>query len=694
MKKIVSLKYSLILILLFLLIFQSQEIKAQFANGADIGWLSEMEDNGYIFKNDSGITKNCMEILKEKGINALRFRVWVNPRNKYCSKQDVAYMTQRAVSMGFSVMLDFHLSDTWADPGHQTKPAAWLTHTFTQLKTDVYNHIYDVLDTLKSHGVTPKWVQVGNETNNGMLWEDGRASTHMNNFAELIKSGYDAVKAIDTTIQVIVHLSNGHDINMYRWMFDGLKNNGVKWDIIGMSVYPHWANLPWAVDDSLALITMEDMISRYNTKVMVCEAGYSYDEPVEANHYLLDLIEKTKSVGGLGVFYWEPESYNWRGYNMGAWDPVTKQPTVALDAFLGIKAIEHVNITMRINTATCPDTLRPSDIVQVRGESTGSTTLTWNNTSPVIATNKGGDYWEATFQAYPGDNIRYKFWTGFSLIPETGTSFNTGWEGPIDAGAPSDNNRLFIVGNNDTTLALQYYHGDANAVAQYWKPFEQKEDSVAVYFRVNMAGVSSIGRFDPDVNGPVGIRGDPVDSSNVLSWDETKAILSREELSVNSGSFWSGIVYYPLTTVGEIQYYGFYIENDTYNGWENNVSIRFFVIPSKDTTINWVSFDNQHIINSVEDENNLVSGFKLYQNYPNPFNPSTQINYDLKSRTKVKLTVYNSLGQKIETLVNEVQTSGSHSLKFNASSSLPSGVYYIHLTTDYGTKSIKALLLK
>ena len=688
--KLFLLKHTLIFNLLILLIFQSQEIRAQFANGADIGWLSEMEDNGYIFKDDAGITKNCLEILKGKGINALRFRVWVNPRNKYSSKQDVVYMAQRADSMGFSVMLDFHLSDTWADPGHQTKPEAWVGHTITQLDSDVYNHIYSVLDTLKSLGVTPKWVQVGNETNDGMLWEDGRASTHMNNFAGLIKSGYDAIKSVDTTIQVIVHLSNGHDINLYRWMFDGLKNNGAKWDIIGMSVYPHWANLPWAVDDSLALITMKDMIARYNAKVMVCEAGYDYDQPIEANHYLLDLIEKTKSVGGLGVFYWEPESYNWRGYNLGAWDPVTKQPTVALDAFLGIKVIAEVNITMGINTATCPDTLHPTDIVQIRGESTGSTTLTWNNTSSVVANNLGGDYWKATFKAKPGDEIRYKFWTGFSLSPEIGTFYNTGWEGPIDAGAPSDNNRLLIVGNNDTTLALQYYHGDASTVAQYWKPFELKEDSVAVFFRVNMAGVISTGRFNPDVNGPVGVRGGPVDTGNILSWDMTKAILSRE----NSSSFWSGVVYYPLNITGQIQYYGFFIENDTENGWENNVSIRFFEVPSKDTTINWVSFDNQQVIVSVDKGKNLVRDFKLYQNYPNPFNPSTKINYDLKSLTKVKLVVYNSLGEQIEILVNEVQTSGSHSLNFNASSSLPSGVYYIQIVTDYGTKSIKALLLK
>ena len=691
-------KQSLLLGLLFLLILEPGEIKAQFANGADIGWLSEMEDNGYIFKNDSGITKNCMEILKEKGINALRFRVWVNPSNIYCSKQDVAYMTHRADSMGFSVMLDFHLSDSWADPGKQNKPAAWVNHTFTQLLTDVYNHIYDVLDTLKSIGVTPKWVQIGNETNDGMLWEDGRASTHMSNFAELIKSGYNAVKDIDTTIQVIVHLSNGHDKNMYRWMFDGLRNNGAKWDIIGMSVYPYWANLPWAVTDSLALITMQDMIARYNTKVMVCEAGYPYNQPVEANHYLLDLIEKTKSVGGLGVFYWEPESYNWRGYQLGAWDPITKKPTVALDAFLGINAIGKVNIAMRINTATCLDTLRPTDIVQIRGESTGSTTLTWNNQSPVIPTNLGGDYWEATFQANPGDEIRYKFWSGFSLSPETGTSFNTGWEGPIDAGAPSDDNRLLIVGNGDTTLALQYYHGEASTVAQYWRPFEQKEDSIAVYFRVNMAGVTSTGRFDPDVNGPIGIRGESVGTNIILLWSESRAILSREELSVNSGSFWSGVVYYPLNTVGEIQYYKFFIENDTDNGWENNVIIRYFMIPSKDTTINWVSFDNQPVIVSFDDDNNIILDFKLHQNYPNPFNPSTRIQYELTTQVHTKIIVYNSLGEEINILVNEIKHSGNHFVEWNGRDSdnniLPSGLYLIRLITDENTASIKAILLK
>jgi len=105
-----------------------------------------------------------------------------------------------------------------------------------------------------------------------------------------------------------------------------------------MSVYPNWANLSWAVDDSLTLITMKDMIDRYKTKVMICETGYQYNQPATANSFLLDLIAKTKSVGGLGVFYWEPECYNWQSYQLGAWDPVTMEPTTALNAFSGLNS--------------------------------------------------------------------------------------------------------------------------------------------------------------------------------------------------------------------------------------------------------------------------------------------------------------------------------------------------------------------
>jgi arabinogalactan endo-1,4-beta-galactosidase len=355
-----------VLISILFLLFQPQEIYSQFANGADIGWLSQMEAQGYVFNNGSGVQENCLVVLKEHGINALRFRVWVNPTGKYCNKKDVAYMSHRADSMGFRVMIDFHLSDWWADPGHQAKPAAWIGHTVAQLDSDVYRYVYDVLDTLKTIGVIPAWVQIGNETNDGMLWEDGRASTHMNNFAAMITSGYNAVKAVDTTIQVIVHLSDGHSNSMYRRIFDGLKSSGAKWDIIGMSVYPYWANLSWNIDDSLALINMKDMIARYQTNIMVTETGYLYNQAVDANKFLVDLIRKTKSVGGLGVFYWEPECYSWQGYNLGAWDPSTKKPTIAMDAFLDtvITSVNREEINSHDALNIYPNPFNPTTTIE------------------------------------------------------------------------------------------------------------------------------------------------------------------------------------------------------------------------------------------------------------------------------------------------------------------------------------------
>jgi arabinogalactan endo-1,4-beta-galactosidase len=362
-----KLQNTLFLAISALAILVPSPASAQFASGADVGWLSQMESQKYVFNDEAGVPGDCLDILRSKGINSLRLRVWVNPSDGWCGKQDVAAMAYRADSLGFRVMLDFHMSDTWADPGHQSKPAAWVNDPLPQLLANISNHVQELLDTLKLIGVVPAWVQIGNETSDGMLWEDGRASTHMASFAAMIKAGYNAVKAVDTTIQVIVHLPDGHNDALYRWLFDGLKSNGARWDIIGMSVYPYWANLTWAVDDSLVLVTMKDLIARYTTKVMVVEAGYLYDQPVAANLFLRDLIEKTKSVGGLGVFYWEPEYYGGGspgfGYTLSAWDPVTRKPTGALDAFLGLgpaAVVSHDETVPGHELAVFPNPFNPS----------------------------------------------------------------------------------------------------------------------------------------------------------------------------------------------------------------------------------------------------------------------------------------------------------------------------------------------
>ncbi|HVZ98037.1 MAG TPA: glycosyl hydrolase 53 family protein [Chitinophagaceae bacterium] len=307
---------------------------AFFAKGADVSWTSEMEAQNIKFYSRSGAGEDIFQVLKEEGINSIRLRAWVHPADGYNNTNDVVAKAMRAKNAGMKIMIDLHYSDTWADPGHQTKPAAWSTPDINALKDSVYNYTVSVMNALKAQNIYPDWVQVGNETDNGMLWPDGRADSAMNNFAAFVTAGYNAVKSVSDSSQVIVHISNGYDNNLFRWVFDGLKSNGAKWDIIGMSLYPTASN--WNTYDIECQNNMSDMAARYNKPVMICEAGMSWTDSTACNLFLKDIISKTKAVSnnqGLGVFYWEPEAYaNWQGYTLGAFDNSGK-PTVALDAF-------------------------------------------------------------------------------------------------------------------------------------------------------------------------------------------------------------------------------------------------------------------------------------------------------------------------------------------------------------------------
>jgi arabinogalactan endo-1,4-beta-galactosidase len=305
-----------------------------FARGADVSWITQMENTGVKFYDGAGAQQDIFTVLKGLGMNSIRLRVWVNPSDGWCNVTDVVAKAVRAKAAGMKLLIDFHYSDVWADPGHQAQPAAWAGESLPGLVQSVTGHTTSVLTALKTNGIVPDWVQVGNETNNGMLWPNGNASDSMANFAQLVNAGYNAVKAVDSSIKVIVHISNGFDNSLFEWMFDGLKNNGAHWDIIGMSLYPTAAN--WSTLNAQCLTNMKDMVSRYNKQVMIAETGMSWTDSTACNSFIADLIGKVKSVGsgsGLGVFYWEPESYNgWQGYGLGAFDN-SGRPTSALNAF-------------------------------------------------------------------------------------------------------------------------------------------------------------------------------------------------------------------------------------------------------------------------------------------------------------------------------------------------------------------------
>lgn len=307
---------------------------AGFAKGADVSWLTEMEKVGKKFYNAQGAERECLELMRDLGINSIRLRVWVNPQNGWCNTEDVFIKAWRAQKLGMRIMIDFHYSDSWADPGKQTKPAAWVSLDFEELKKSVANHTSEVLTFLKKNNINVEWVQVGNETMNGMLWDEGKLTVNTQNYAELSNAGYDASKSIYPDAKVIIHFDRGQRNDMYRLRLDELKEKGAKWDIVGMSLYPEPDN--WKELTESCYINMLDMVERYGSDVMICEVGMSWDKAETAKLFLTELIAKTKSIPnnkGVGVFYWEPQSYgSWSGYTKGAFDDEGK-PTVAMDAF-------------------------------------------------------------------------------------------------------------------------------------------------------------------------------------------------------------------------------------------------------------------------------------------------------------------------------------------------------------------------
>jgi arabinogalactan endo-1,4-beta-galactosidase len=307
-----------------------------FAKGADISWITEMEAARRPFLDRDGKPQDLFATLKTQGMDSVRLRVWVNPVKGYNGLQDTLAKAQRVKAAGMRLMIDFHYSDDWADPAKQFKPAAWKNYSVAQLAKAVSEHTRTTLTALREAGITPEWVQVGNETTNGMLWPEGEATAHMKNYARFVAAGYDAVKQVFPQALVIVHVDNCHDNRQFRWNFDGLVANGGKFDVIGASAYPTTAkNMTWQAATAACLVTMNDVSARYRKPVMLAEVGAPWDHP-DGKAIIADLLAKVRAVNngkGIGAFYWEPQAYDWNGYPMGAFDRHGK-PTPMMDAFL------------------------------------------------------------------------------------------------------------------------------------------------------------------------------------------------------------------------------------------------------------------------------------------------------------------------------------------------------------------------
>ena len=322
--------------------------KAEYAKGADISWITQMEADGAKFYTLTGQNADCFEVIRDAGFNAIRLRVWVNPEEGWCGKEDVLEKAARAYNLGMKLIIDFHYSDSWADPGKQNPPAEWKNHTAEEMTAAVAAHTKEVLNALHDLGISVEWVQVGNEVNNGMLHPLGKVQDKTAaNFVKFLNAGYQAVKDVYPSAKVVLHVSNGHEYGLFDWFFSLMKDNNAKYDIIGMSLYPVWWEnggwSKWQTPVDACIANIKALNAKFSKPVMICEFGMPVSEPEAAKAAIQHLLDKTKEIEGcLGLFYWEPQtdgvwkpasytSLGWNAYNMGAFK--NGRPTVALDPF-------------------------------------------------------------------------------------------------------------------------------------------------------------------------------------------------------------------------------------------------------------------------------------------------------------------------------------------------------------------------
>lgn len=305
--------------------------------GADISSLKKSEDCGGVYYYEDGTQADALKILKDHGLNYARTRVWVNSPDGYHGKSQLLEMAKRLKGHEIKLLVDFHYSDTWADPGKQPKPVDWANLDFEGLKKTLYDHTLAVCNRLKEQGTPPDMVQVGNEITNGMLWEDGRNDKGFDNLAALLKEGYRAVKACSADTLVMLHLDNGGRNELYRWWFDNIIGQEVLFDLIGASYYPYWHGTLSDLQTNL-----NDVALRYNKDILLVETAYPFTADDNDNYEniiisqeqpgypftpdgqtkilsdIMDVIRAIPNGRGLGVMWWDA---TWIAVKGNGWDP-------------------------------------------------------------------------------------------------------------------------------------------------------------------------------------------------------------------------------------------------------------------------------------------------------------------------------------------------------------------------------------
>ncbi len=394
-----------ILVICLQLSVLAQTDSSLFIRGIDISTAQQIEDAGGVWKS-IGSPEDVLDIFKTSGVNYVRLRLWHTPQGLYCGLDSTLKFAKQIKTKGFKFLLDIHYSDTWADPGHQSKPAAWNTLPFSVLEDSVYTYSKNVIAALKNQNTLPDMVQVGNEITNGMLWPDGENSGSSNawtNFASLVKKGIQGVKdaAGSTSVKIMIHIDQGGNNSTCRWFFDSLiTSQSVQFDVIGLSYYPWY---PSHGTLSQLQSNLNDLSARYNKDIVIVETAYPWTSayvddgvnnvgfdstklpqnyPVSPQGqknfilYIRGLIENTSNKKGTGFFYWEPAyisvppvGSSWENYAMFDFDGNAFN---SLQVFQNNDSIKTLNIEQIANTPAgllklyqnYPNPFNPSTVIR------------------------------------------------------------------------------------------------------------------------------------------------------------------------------------------------------------------------------------------------------------------------------------------------------------------------------------------
>jgi arabinogalactan endo-1,4-beta-galactosidase len=306
---------------------------SDYAIGADVSFLKAAEDSGKVFK-DNGQAKAGLEIFKDHGYNWVRLRLFNAPTDLPNNLEYTIAMAKAAKKLGFHILLDFHYSDTWADPGKQFTPKAWTGLSHAQLTKAVSDYSRDTIAAFRAAGVLPEMVQIGNEIIHGMLWPDGRLPENWDNLAALIKAGIAGVEAgagDGPRPRIMVHIDRGGDRVATKDFFDKLNSYHVNYDAIGQSYYPWWHGSLNDLRENLIF-----MAQTYKKDIYVVEAAYNwrsaeytkrpapFPESPEGQKQFLEEVNRVvlETPGGLGkgIFWWEPAVQPGPIYSRGMFD--------------------------------------------------------------------------------------------------------------------------------------------------------------------------------------------------------------------------------------------------------------------------------------------------------------------------------------------------------------------------------------